>query len=311
MSDGFGFWDLRTGAPLARQVWPRGAASLKFEDSGALVVHGLAGITRWPISEPAASPGVLRFGPPQVLATSISGEAYSFAISRDGAIIARSEGHVATIWHRDRPLEPIRLGPLRDARSIGVSPDGRRIATGGHSSAEVKVWNADTGLLECQLPVGPISGADFSPDGRWLATTGGDFRFWEVGNWGSKPLPDRALAAEGGANAFSPDGTLSAIDTGRGSVALVVVATGREVARLEPPGKDRLNAIHFSPDGTKLIGPADYQSVHVWDLRAIRRELSAIGLDWDLPPYPPPPETATGPIRIEIDPGPTGTAGGR
>ena len=49
----------------------------------------------------------------------------------------------------------------------------------------------------------------------------------------------------------------------------------------------------FSPDGSQLVvvtndGPA----VHVWDLRAIRKHLARMGLDWDAPPYP------------EVDPAP-------
>jgi hypothetical protein len=43
----------------------------------------------------------------------------------------------------------------------------------------------------------------------------------------------------------------------------------------------------LSPDGSRLVlttndGPA----VHVWDLRAIRRQLGEMGLDWDAPAYP-------------------------
>jgi WD40 repeat protein len=245
-----------------------------------------------------------------VLATPMSGEAYTFAMSRDGSVIARAEGGAATLWHRSRPLESRRLGSRGDVRYVDVSPDGRRVATSGNSRAEVNVWDAENGLVERQLPVGPGSGVKFSPDGRWLVTNGRDFRFWKVGTWDSKGLSDRIFSDEGGSYEFSPDSTLIAIQINT-AVVLVEVATGREVARLEAPGKEHLVRLRFCPDGSKLVGPADFQSVHLWDLRALRRELSAIGLDWDLPPYPPAPETTTGPIRIEIDPGPAGIADGR
>ena len=85
---------------------------------------------------------------------------------------------------------------------------------------------------------------------------------------------------------------------------------GAGPARIEGPS-DKLRSITFSPDGTLLAGVADFRSIHVWDLRPSAGNLSAIGLDWDLPPYPTAPETAAEPFKIEIDPGPTGTWSGR
>jgi tetratricopeptide (TPR) repeat protein len=48
-----------------------------------------------------------------------------------------------------------------------------------------------------------------------------------------------------------------------------------------------VHGLAFSPDGSRLVvvtndGPA----AHVWDLRAIRKELAGRGLDWDAPAYP-------------------------
>jgi tetratricopeptide (TPR) repeat protein len=42
--------------------------------------------------------------------------------------------------------------------------------------------------------------------------------------------------------------------------------------------------------------------IQVWDLRSLRRQLAELGLDWDLPPYPPPDrKKEAGPLRITID----------
>ena len=42
----------------------------------------------------------------------------------------------------------------------------------------------------------------------------------------------------------------------------------------------------FSPDGSRLVVTTnDGPAVHVWDLRAIRRHLAEMGLDWDAPAY--------------------------
>jgi tetratricopeptide (TPR) repeat protein len=75
-------------------------------------------------------------------------------------------------------------------------------------------------------------------------------------------------------------------DAGR-ALRLVETETGRALARLESPDLHATGSAAFSPDGSRLVfstneGPA----VHVWDLRAIRRNLTEIGLDWDAPAYP-------------------------
>ena len=42
----------------------------------------------------------------------------------------------------------------------------------------------------------------------------------------------------------------------------------------------------FSPDGSRLVVTTDDgPAVHVWDLRAIRKRLAPMGLDWDAPAY--------------------------
>ena len=304
MNDGFGFWDLRTGVALAAQAWPKGVYGVRFEESGALLVFGPQGVTRWPAREEPASPGVWRFGPPTVLAPPMSAEAQHFSASRDGSIVARAESPAATVWRRDRPGEPIRLTPHNDVRYVDVSPDGKWVTTKGHTSQLMKLWRSDTGRLEKEFPPG-ASSIRFSPDGRRCATAGDRLRFWEVGSWEEKTPHVSGGRVPAGSVSFSADGKLIALEPG-GHVGLVDAATGRDLARIEGPSRDNLRSITFSPDGTLLAGAADFRSIHVWDLRAVRRELAAIGLDWDLPSYPPVREPDPGPLSIEIDPGTQG-----
>ena len=89
---------------------------------------------------------------------------------------------------------------------------------------------------------------------------------------------------------------------------LVEAETGRTAARLESPDTCAVMCATFSPDGSRLAvltgeGPA----VHVWDLRAIRKRLAGMGLDWDAPPYPAadpadPSAPPLPPLQIELDP---------
>ena len=71
------------------------------------------------------------------------------------------------------------------------------------------------------------------------------------------------------------------------SFRLCEVKTGRTIAHLQDPNLNVAFRMGFTPDGTQLIVAAGYErAVHRWDLRAMRVELKAMGLDWDWPEFP-------------------------
>jgi hypothetical protein len=58
----------------------------------------------------------------------------------------------------------------------------------------------------------------------------------------------------------------------------------------------------FTPDGSQLIVAATFErAIHHWDLRAMRVELKAIGLDWDWPEFPPQSDEAKTPPALEVE----------
>jgi tetratricopeptide (TPR) repeat protein len=120
---------------------------------------------------------------------------------------------------------------------------------------------------------------------------------WAVDSWQAGPH------IGGGLCAFTPDSKLLAVETGHAVVRLVDPDTGREYARLEDPNQHRAGSIAFSPDGTQLVTTTgDSPSVHVWDLRTIREQLTKMDLDWDLPAYPPAPKVnKSQPLRIQVE----------
>jgi hypothetical protein len=64
----------------------------------------------------------------------------------------------------------------------------------------------------------------------------------------------------------------------------------------------------FSRDGSRLVVTTnDGPAVHVWDLRAIRRKLAELGLDWDAPAYPEIDSAANSalpvPLQVTVDMG--------
>src|SRR5207248_4229362 len=82
---------------------------------------------------------------------------------------------------------------------------------------------------------------------------------------------------------------------------LVDAFTGQELARLEDPNLHVTTDFLFSPDGSSIVTVDKTKGAHVWDLRALRRQLAEHDLDWDAPPYPP--AAAGKPLQIQFEMG--------
>jgi serine/threonine protein kinase/WD40 repeat protein len=295
MMDGFGLWDLPSGKPL-KFIPQRWTASVRFERSGSLLTFGQDGLIRWPVKVDPATPDLVHLGPPKVLTR--QGAAATAGQSRDGKVNA-----FGLLWagagvlrenHDGQRFHGLKHG---DVWGADVSPDGRWVVTGCHHSTGVKIWEANSGKLVRELLKQHTGcGVAFSPDGKWLATSGGGLRLWAIDTWEEGPY------IGGGNFAFSQDGSLLAVEPGQGALRLVDPGTGREYARLEDPNQDRGGSIAFSSDGGLLVATSgDIQSIHVWDLRAIRQQLAEMGLDWDLKSLPPAPVPAKMPLQVQID----------
>lgn len=119
----------------------------------------------------------------------------------------------------------------------------------------------------CKGHTREVRQAVLSPDGKLLASGGGDRLGGEVKVWDATSGKEvRALAVPGGslqALAFSPDGKrlASAIDV---AMQFWDVEAGREVAACKPSGY-RFAVLAFSPDGKRLAGASPYKAVRVWD----------------------------------------------
>jgi WD40 repeat protein/tetratricopeptide (TPR) repeat protein len=272
---------------------------LPWESSGNLLTCGTSGLLRWPVQADRAESGCYRFGPPQRLLSASNTSQWDR--SADGQTIAiPSWGGGAVVVHRGPPARTVRLQPQQDVRWCAVSSDGRWVATGSHGTTEgfgAKVWDAATGEPVKELPVPASCRVAFSPDCRWLLTTGDGCRLWEVGSW------NEWWKVDGATGCFSLDSRLLAVEDSAGAIRLVRPKDCTELARLEAPESTHLMPHCFTPDGTQLIAIGkDTQALHIWDLRAIRAQLADLGLDWDLPPYPPAaPEKDAPPLTVSID----------
>jgi eukaryotic-like serine/threonine-protein kinase len=259
----------------------RGEKPLAFETSGAaLLTHGPTSVRRWPIRISGSDCCQLDVGPPRALNSLPVGGAAG--TSDDGSVLAFSAGNGALIWHPHEGRTPVTRWQS-NVRFCDVSPDGRWVATGSGELPEgagAKVWDAATGELKAELPVGRWSSVWFSPDGKWLVTGGGSYRIWEVGSW--REGPPLGGPEDGSVCAFTRDGKVLALSDIPGVVRLIRPDTGHELARLTAPVQTRLCPKCFTPDGNKLIVVGnDTKTLHVFDLHRIRSQLRELDLDWD------------------------------
>ena len=293
---GLALWDLARGGELA--FLPTGDTwRAIFEKSGDLLTTGRIGVQRWPVRLDSAG-GEFRIGPPHALPLPASDG--GMAKDRQGHVVALADGNFAYVATSDRTIH---FGPLDDCRSVAVSPDGEWLVTGSHTGTfGVQVWRIRDRAKVAELPLFVGTKVDFSPDGRWLMTTSSPCRLWSVDTW----REERLIAGEG--FCFSPDSQIVVVVDANWVIRLVAIETGRTLARFESPDLCEVTAANFSPDGSRLvITTNDGPAVHIWDLRAIRRKLAKMGLDWDAPAYSEDdPAGSSAPARppLQVDLGP-------
>ena len=304
-TDGVCLWDLGQGQQVAR-LPGRDLRTAKFTPDGTgLIVSGGPGLWRWPIARDGRSgTTALRIGPGERILLPEGTATGGCSLAHDGRTLAVVAADAAIIFDLKAQKEKTRFGGHTGSVGAVLSPDGRWLACTTWHGSGVKVFDTQSRKLVLSVPETNNSHAAFSPDGMWLATgTGPEYRLWSVGSW------EAGLRIAGvettdmpGPMAFSPDGQILAIVVSWPLVRLIDVASGLELATLEMPDIDvRIWALSFSPDGTCLIAGSHSHRLHIWDLRLIRQRLAAMGLDWDLPPYPPAAEPAAlTPLSVEV-----------
>jgi hypothetical protein len=262
-----------------------------------LFTTGTRGLMQWPIvpdrdgQSLCVGPGVV------VLPTGADSRFLRIGVAGTGEwlVLGAGDGGVDLV-PLGEPGGARRLGVHEGLQAVALSPDsrwavsvGRLYDVPGHDDA-IRIWDVAQGTLVRRLP---LDGADvdfgvtFSPDARWLVTGAfSGYYLREVGSWELKarlPRYPRSLPA---LVAFTRDGRVLALSQGRNRIDLHEAATLRHLATLEAPGTAHLTGLALSPDGTRLAAATTYNMIVLWDLRRLRQELTPLGLDWDLPPYP-------------------------
>lgn len=188
------------------------------------------------------------------------------AFSPDGRQVATAApNNQVKIWDLGMGQEGLRLqGPKSIVVSVALSPDGQRLAAVSNDYT-LRVWNTNNGREVFNKPC-KATRVVFHPDGKHIATAGGDtfnpekpgtISIWNASTGDEvKKLPDGHPTMMFGL-AYSPDGQrlLSTachpfkLDQ-PGSVKLQDVTTGREV--WSRPSSHHVNGVAYSPDGNRI-----------------------------------------------------------
>jgi serine/threonine protein kinase/WD40 repeat protein len=286
-------WDLATGRQVGElstggNVW--------FEpEGGALWTSDTLGKLRWPIEQTG---GTLRIGPPTRFQR-ISNHDLPVRTSADGRLVALSPGHNigAIVFPRDHPEQAIRIADGQDIRLLDVTSDGRFVTTEAHTRGNRSLWNATNGELLLDPEQGYVQSPFWREWSRSHDLPPGTKPWQSIpelrGGWRTTPLPDQRLV-------FVSEGT--------GRIRIEQIDTERVIARLDAPLEESYRAVAVSPDGGHVLatGNDDPGGVRMWDLRLVRRELAAMGLDWDAPAIPdwPAGEDRAAPLEVEVLTGP-------
>lgn len=290
---------------LYKPVTALSGRRLRFSSDGSeLTIGAEGGLTTVSVrSDPL---GVFRFS---AHATRPDLGGYEHSWSRDGrlAAVMPASGDVKVV---DRDFQTVvRLPRPGNTGTPVFSPDNQWLASGAWPQKGVKVWHLPTeqavralapfaisvprdvlkGASVQSFTTATTASAHFSPDGKWLLIgTGRGYQFYHTDGW--KPA-HRVPRFDGGhipcLAAFTPDGKTVALWTKPGHISLHNPADGREYAVLPVTARtgsiDSNGEIQFTPDGRRLVVVVSQKQIQVWDIAELRKQLTAVGLDWDTP----------------------------
>ena len=296
---GVTLWDTRTGAKLA--VLPVESYWAMFTATGDNLITGdVHGWHFWPLRDEG---GVVHLGPPEPTARWDDLRVGVINADRTHLACADEEGRISLVNLSDRAVVPSVTLPARPS-TVAISPDVCTLAetkkhVGSTPESGVRIWNLKTGELVRKLLSGHFS-VEFSENGRFLLTHNQDeYYVWECATWdlvrhvsrselAGTTVPDTARA---------PD----AVPVGPDRLIFLDPETADIVLSLDIRLPEQ--TVHFLPRAPLVPITLDHEPyVLLYDMRLVRERLRELGLDWDAPPYAPPPDVyeLNQPLRVEV-----------
>ena len=280
-------WEVKSGKMRAKLTWGESApvVSLAFSPDGRRLltgsrkeaalwdVEGAKLLRAWPCSGK-----LVAFSPDgTVLVTDGITEAGSDRPTVAVALWDAESGALKRSWSWERPLISV--------RALAFSPDRAALAVWRAvkpGEPAIALWNLQAGTLRIVLEGHSIDDPQsswvqlaFAPDGRTLASAGGEVILWDTETGQLK----RTLLQSGATCvAFSPDGTLVATGGWDDAVKLFDPETGDLTRSLTGgAGTYSVVSVVFSPDGN-TVASAD-GTVRLWNAHTGELKRSIVGGD--------------------------------
>lgn len=303
--DGVRLWDVSNFRLLARLPLGDTYWVAFHPATGDLVTSGASGLQRWPLRRVFTVAAEFHFGPPDTVPLPVS------AMPRGGELDADGRTLIVDFHHDDRAAivrfdddsTETRIIETGRNHSVTISPDGRWAASGNWHGPGVRIWDVRTGHRVKDFDVPGHATVQFSPDARRLVVCErGEYRIYRVGSWKRERVIGEKSESIPSPIAWGPECRVAAIGVNRTLVRLIDFEDGQALVTFDPTHRKRFghgNRFQFSPDGRYLILLGS--GLHVWDLRAVRKRLDSMHLDWQGPPHiSENPEQTNDALRITI-----------
>jgi WD40 repeat protein len=274
-TDGTGIvWDLRPRGAETTLVdghdGPVNEAAWSGDDSRVTTASDDGSVRIWDAATGTPAGPVMRLED-RVWSVACSPHGDRLALSTNDGLLRVADGTGRTLFEQRGEV----------VEGCAWSPDGRRIATGGHDGT-VRVLSAQDGtelmkLTEHQDWVGRVA---WSPSGRLLVSCSDDrtCRLWDTSD-------SRQLTVLRGHDnyvedaAWSPDEARVATASGDWTAAVWDAATGRRIDILKGH-EGRVRAVAWSPDGRYVATGSDDRTVRLWSA-ATFEEIGVVGVHQD------------------------------
>jgi WD40 repeat protein/predicted Ser/Thr protein kinase len=261
-------WDASNPGPAAL-VNPRDEVRLEINQDNELFANNRGICLRLRISEPAK-----RGDAPQLESLPMPAPPglVSLCLASNGVVFTGSQGSKLNPFG-SLATQPAPWQPTIDGVN-GISRDGRWLGMHSAYATDLNIYRMpEMQLARTLTGTAAISDFEFSPRGDEVAV-GSDHGvvFWNTGTWQKM----RAITNFTG-SVYSADGRtcwLTTVNRGSG-----LFRTGTEELLLQLPASMRPLAI--SHDGRFLAVSVDAQRLRVWDFVEVRRQLRALGMDWN------------------------------
>ncbi len=190
-----------------------------------------------------------------------------------GRLVSGSEDKTARLWLAEpehaEVTELYQVLPGYSVEALAISPDGKRLATGGWSNmTAIYIMHEERLDLDTEIHAGTeLHSLAFSTDGKLLAGGGYDttVNVWDV----EQSNQIHSLAGHNNvvqAVAFSPQGNMLASGGADRAILIWQVSDGRVLDRLHGH-QNVITSLAFSSDGRLLASASEDKTACVWSLR--------------------------------------------